>query len=428
VSGQNLLLWPSVPSMIRPVQSPCAAAGHPEYTPSVCGLSALSVVAIIPARGGSKGIPRKNLVLFRGQPLVMWSIRQALAAESITEVVVSSDDAEILNLAERAGARAVRRPANLSSDDATTESALLHVLDSMAEQGEEEPELVVVLQPTSPLREPSDIDGAVSYLRSCSADSLFSGTAVEAMLWTLDEEGVPRPFGHDPTSRIRRQDLGQQFHEDGSIYVFRPGTLRAHGHRLGGDVVMYRLEPTWKRFEVDEPGDLDLCAAVASSLLPRIALIPLADLDGIVYDFDGVLTDNRVLTLEDGREAALANRGDGLAIAALRAIGVRQLILSSEENPIVVARGAKMNIPVLHGVSDKLTTLVQWAAEHGVSMDRLLYVGNDLNDLEVMGAVGYSVAPADAHPHILNAATITLRAQGGEGVVRELIHEHLETP
>ena len=155
--------------------------------------------------------------------------------------------------------------------------------------------------------------------------------------------------------------------------------------------------------------------------------IDLQNIDLIVYDFDGVLTDNRVLVMQDGKEAVFCNRSDGLAIEMLRKQGVAQLILSKETNPVVAARAKKLSLPVLHGVDDKATILRNYCAEHGVGLQRVVYIGNDTNDLEVMGIVGIPVAPSDAHPDIIGMATIVLTKAGGYGVVRELYDRVLTT-
>ncbi len=147
----------------------------------------------------------------------------------------------------------------------------------------------------------------------------------------------------------------------------------------------------------------------------------ISDIDLICYDFDGVMTDNRALVLEDGTEAVYINRGDGLAVAAIRKIGIPQVIISTEENPVVGARANKLKIPVLQGISDKRTALEKFAEKNGHSLKRVVYIGNDINDLEAMQSVGFPIAPADAHHSIRDMAAIVTSARGGEGVVREFL-------
>ena len=150
------------------------------------------------------------------------------------------------------------------------------------------------------------------------------------------------------------------------------------------------------------------------------SLIPERDIELIVYDFDGVMTDNAVLVREDGRESVRANRSDGLGINIIREKGIQQLILSTERNQVVSARAHKVELPVIQGVQNKQLALEAYCNQHGFDPQRTLYVGNDTNDMEVMKYVGVSAAPVDAHPSILRIATVVLKKRGGDGVIREL--------
>jgi len=140
----------------------------------------------------------------------------------------------------------------------------------------------------------------------------------------------------------------------------------------------------------------------------------------IVYDFDGVMTDNRVIVLQDGTEGVIANRADGLGVDLIRILGLPQLILSTETNPVVKVRAAKLKLEVIASCNDKQVALRTYCKGNGYELQRVLYVGNDINDLEVMKIVGFPVAPADAHPEVRAIARLVTQAKGGEGVVKEL--------
>lgn len=144
-------------------------------------------------------------------------------------------------------------------------------------------------------------------------------------------------------------------------------------------------------------------------------------LDAVIFDFDGVLTDNRVLVLEDGREAVVCNRADGLAFDFLRRVGMPVHILSSEANRVVEARAAKLKVPVWNAVADKAAALTELCRQHGYRPDRLVFVANDVNDLPAMRVVGYPVAVADAHEAVRRAAWQVLATPGGAGAARELV-------
>jgi YrbI family 3-deoxy-D-manno-octulosonate 8-phosphate phosphatase len=371
-------------------------------------------IAIVPARGGSKRIGRKNLLPLAGEPLVVHTVRHALAAEEVDEVIVSTEDDEIAAVAAAAGATVIARPPELAGDRATSESALVHVLD--ARDGPD-PELVVFLQATSPVRRPEDIDAAVRQLRASGADSLLSACRDHGFIWAESPEGA-RPVNYDPHERPREQDMPPQYRENGSIYVFRTPVLRDGGARLGGRIEIYEMDE-WSSIQVDEPEDVEL----AEWILARRAN-PADDLPDpiglVVFDFDGVMTDNTVLVDEDGREAVLAHRGDGWGLARLTEARVPVAVLSTEMNPVVAARCSKLGIPYVQGVADKEAALRTLIAEHGTRAENVIYVGNDVNDLPAMRLAGFPVVVADAHLDAVAAARLVLKQPGGRGAVREL--------
>jgi CMP-N,N'-diacetyllegionaminic acid synthase len=221
----------------------------------------VQTVAIIPARAGSKGIPGKNLVPLCGQPLVSWSVRQALAAESIDSVWGSSDGAEILEVAERFGARPIKRPPELATDTASSESAWLHALEFIERAGVDVGR-IVGMQPTSPIREASDLDGALGQFDRQNLDSLLSVTEIQDFfVWEPAKDGTFRAVNYDHRNRRRRQAIRPQYRENGSFYVFRPRILREEGNRLGGRIGAYVMAPH-KIFQIDSPEDIALCEAV----------------------------------------------------------------------------------------------------------------------------------------------------------------------
>ena len=379
---------------------------------------------IILARGGSKGIPNKNLLCFAGKPLLAWSIVQASEAESIDEVYVSSDSAAILDVAEEYGARPIHRPDELATDTATSEAAWLHALDVMKAERGTDPEAVVCLQATSPLREPSDIDGAIRAFQTHGADSLFSDALLDDLCVWIEENGVLMGKTFDPWNRGRRQDRQPLYLETGSIYVFKPQLLRETGNRLGGKIARYTM-PYWKSFELDTLENVELCEYYfRKHLVPywkaRESAKSWFRPDLLVYDFDGVMTDNRVFVMQDGAEAVFANRADGWGIGQLREAGFTQIVLSTETNSVVEARAKKLQIQALQGSDDKARDLTTYCQSHGIDLAKVLYVGNDVNDLEAMRLVGFPVAPADAHPEVLAVVRYVTKARGGEGVIKEL--------
>ena len=153
--------------------------------------------------------------------------------------------------------------------------------------------------------------------------------------------------------------------------------------------------------------------------------LKLKNIDLIVYDFDGVLTDNRVLVFDDGHEAVFCSRADGLAIGLIKKAGIPQIILSMEENRVVETRARKLGIDVLYGIQDKKMVLTDYCRKNNYDLRRELYIGNDINDLEVMGVVGHPLAPQDARPSVKRISKMIIARNGGDGVVRELFGKFL---
>ncbi|MFA5164054.1 MAG: HAD hydrolase family protein [Candidatus Omnitrophota bacterium] len=141
----------------------------------------------------------------------------------------------------------------------------------------------------------------------------------------------------------------------------------------------------------------------------------------IVYDFDGVFTDNKVILMEDGKEGVIVNRSDGLAVSIFKKMGIPQIILSTERNPIVKARSRKLGIPALTCVNDKKKDLSSYCRKLNIPLHSVAYIGNDINDYEAMLCVGFPIAPADANSRIKGIAEIVTKTRGGEGVARELL-------
>lgn len=220
-------------------------------------------VAVIPARGGSKGLPRKNVRDFLGMPLLAWSIAHARNARCVEQVLVSTDDDEIAAVAHREGAGVVYRPAELATDHAPSEPALLHALDAAYPDPATPPPLTVFLQATSPIRDPDDLDLAVGLLLQRRADSLLSVTPSHDFLWS-DDGSTAAPTNYDPANRPRRQDMPARYRENGSLYVMRTDGFRRHRCRIFGSVALYVMDEA-RSFQIDTPEDFTVCEAIATT-------------------------------------------------------------------------------------------------------------------------------------------------------------------
>jgi YrbI family 3-deoxy-D-manno-octulosonate 8-phosphate phosphatase len=276
----------------------------------------------------------------------------------------------------------------------------------------------VFLQCTSPVRRPGEIDGAVDELVASGSDSLFSACRTHAFLWRLDGAG-PAPLLHDHTQRKRGQELEDRYRENGSIYVFKPWVLRQLSNRLGGAIGMYEMD-FWSSFEIDEPAELELCDWIVRR--PEYLPVPRwpERIELIVLDFDGVMTDNRVLVDERGGEAVWCSRADGWGIARLREAGIPVIVLSTERNAVVRARCGKLGIDCHSGIDDKEPFLLEYLRQRSIPAQHVIYVGNDRNDEGCLGTVGLSVVVGDAHPAVRACADLVLTGRGGHGAIREL--------
>lgn len=374
------------------------------------------VVAVIPARGGSKGIPGKNLARVGGISLIARSVYAARATKSIERVYVSTDDESIAAAAAKAGAEVILRPAELAADTSSSESALLHACDQIESELGIEPGVLVFIQATSPFIDPAELDAGIARVLDGEFDSLFAAAETYEFLWRYGPSGAVG-INHESSYRPRRQDREPHYRETGAFYVMKWPGFRSSGHRFFGRIGL-QIVTDRSAIDVDTHDDLDIARALA----PLVASAELASLpiDAVVMDFDGVHTDDHAFVDQDGREFVRVSRSDGMGVGMLRESGVAMLILSKETNATVARRGEKLGIPVLQGVDDKASALHRWASGIGVSLERVAYLGNDVNDVPAMQSVGVPVAVQDAHPDVLRIAKIRLSRRGGKGAIREL--------
>ncbi|MDP5131078.1 MAG: acylneuraminate cytidylyltransferase family protein [Paraglaciecola sp.] len=221
----------------------------------------MRVVCVIPARGGSKGLPGKNIKLINGKPLLAWSILQAINSSTINAgVYVSSDCQEILAVAKEYGAQEILRPDSLATDTASSEDALRHAVETII-KNDEKIDYVVFLQCTSPIRRPDDIDKAVNKISQTQSDSLLSVQELrDYFVWECNDD-IAHSLNFDYKNRQRRQDLPVRYLENGSIYVFKPQQLFESGNRLGGKICLYAMDKIASQ-QVDDPSDFEFCESI----------------------------------------------------------------------------------------------------------------------------------------------------------------------
>ncbi|NUQ85171.1 MAG: acylneuraminate cytidylyltransferase [Anaerolineales bacterium] len=394
------------------------------------------ILALIPARGGSKGIPRKNIRSFAGYPLIAWSIAAAKQSSLATRIIASTDDEEIASVAREWGAEVpFLRPSELAQDNTTDLPVFEHALKWLEENEGYKPEIVVQLRPTSPLRPKGMVDDAIRILlEHADADCVrgvvpagqnpfkmwrFNG-ADKPLKPLLEVNGIPEPYN------APRQILPPVYWQTGHIDAIRIATITRKKSLTGDVIYPLVIDPKytvdidnlqdWAKYEAVVYGGLDVVSP-GRSRRPMPQKIEL-----VVFDFDGVITDNRVWTDQDGRESVAASRSDSMKFKEMRERGVELLILSSEPNPVVEARAKKIGVEAIHGIGmqDKGRVMREVLGQKKVRAENVVYVGNDLNDLPCFEIAGWAVAVADAVPEVLRAADFVLTKPGGRGAVREL--------
>jgi len=224
----------------------------------------MNIVAIILARGGSKGIPKKNIINFCGKPLVSWSIKQAKNTKNISSIWVSSDNKEILNIAKKEKVEVIKRPKTISTDKSSSESGWIHAIKEIEKK--QKIDLVIALQATSPLREPKDLDKAIKKFKRRNLDSMFSCSKLnDFFLWEKRDDKYSS-LNYNYKNRKRRQEIKEQYLENGSFYLFKPEIIKKSNNRLGGKIDVIELE-FWKSFEIDSYESLRFCEILMKKYL-----------------------------------------------------------------------------------------------------------------------------------------------------------------
>ncbi len=376
-------------------------------------------VALVPARGGSKSIPFKNVKLIGGKPLIHWVIEAALGCKGIDEVYLASDSQEIRDASRIftscSNFHAIdRRPEN-ATDTASTESAVLEFAEMHDFAS------LVLIQATSPLLTAADLDRGLEKFASRTVDSVLSVVRQKRFIWNVDPTtGNVSPANYDYRNRPRRQEYKGFLVENGAFYITSRTGLLESKCRLSGRIGVVEMPPE-TYLELDEPEDWIAVDLYLRKRLRNDTMRKLLPIKLLAMDFDGVLTDNCVSVHENGTEAVSCSRSDGMGIALLRErTDLRLAVISAEENPVVARRCEKVRVPFYQGCTDKAALLRTLSSECGLESQAVAYMGNDINDLGCLRWSGFSAAPCDAHPDVLSCVDFVTKSRGGHGAVREL--------
>lgn len=369
-------------------------------------------VALVPMRGGSKSIPDKNIKMIGGKPLCAWALEAACASGVFDRIVVSTDSDKISNVVRGLGLgiEVLKRPDELATDSATTESVMLHMAANVFF------DVLVTIQVTSPFVSADDFIKSRDLFLVNNCDSLLTVVRTRRFFW--NDDGTP--LNYDPTCRPIRQDFKGVLMENGAFYFTRREVLERSGCRLGGKVATYEMASE-SATEIDEPEDWSEVERLLNRRLSLDFEALLTDLKLLVVDVDGTLTDAGMYYSEGGEMLKKFNTRDAKGLELVRAVGVKVALMTSENSPVVLARAKKLGIEhCFTGVTDKGALLMEFCASLGALLKQTAYIGDDINDLEAMRISGFRACPVDAMPAIKSAAQYVSPLCGGYGAVRDI--------
>jgi len=378
----------------------------------------VDTLMVVPARGGSKAIPRKNIQPIAGRPLAVWAVEAGVRCDAVDRVVLATDDTDIAETV-RAHVPSPKleifwRSAENASDTASSESVVLEVLAAIPCRR------VVMAQATSPLLRARDVADGLARMDAEGADSVVSVVRQARFIWRANADGSATPLNYDPADRPRRQDFDGVLVENGAFYVADTAGFRRAGTRLFGRIAAQEM-PEDTYLELDEPDDWPLVETLLRRRMRADTAGDPAKVRLVLSDIDGVLTDAGMYYGEHGDELKKFSTYDGLGIARLRAAGIRVGLITREERALNRRRADKLGVDFLEqGATDKVAAAEPWLARYGVSWDAVAFIGDDLHDVDLMRRVGLAAAPASAMPPALAAADRRCSRAGGAGCLREL--------
>lgn len=381
--------------------------------------------AFIPVRVGSKSIKLKNIRPIAGKPLVYWTIEAACRCKALESVYVSTDGEIIRACVEELlegfshpeKIRFADRDPATATDQASTESAMLDFAAKVDFTH------LVLIQATSPLLIGEDLEAGIRLYEQGAYDSVLSVVRQKRFNWREDGRGSYLPVNYDVEHRPRRQEFNGYLVENGAFYITSAQAFAKSHCRLSGRIGAYEMaEDTY--FEIDEPSDQVVIEHFLKKRLQKEQAIPKRKnterIRLVLTDCDGVLTDGGMYYSEKGDELKKFNTKDGVGLQLLKEAGIKRGVITGEDTQIIADRAAKLQLDLLYkGIRDKRAVLQKIIEEEGITLSQTAYIGDDINDLECIRAVGLGIAVADAAVEVREAANLVLKTKGGYGAVRE---------
>lgn len=374
-------------------------------------------VAFIPVRGGSKSIPLKNIHEIAGKPLVYWTAKAANDCPIIDKVYIATDSEKIRRTVDGFHfdkLTVIGRSLENASDTASTESAMLEFAQN------HEFDNIVLVQATSPLLSTADLTGGFSLYGQVGTDSVLSVVRQKRFQWETGKDGLAKPVNYDIFHRPRRQEFEGFLVENGAFYITSRERLLKSCNRISGNIRAYVMDES-TYFEIDEPGDW---LVVERQLENRVKsdreIIP--EIKMFLTDCDGCLTDGGMYYSENGDELKKFNALDGMGFQLLKEKGIVAGIITGEERNLNQRRARKIKVDIYEeGISDKLSMVKSICQRFGIELENVAYVGDDINDLEVIKEVGFGCSVLNGIPEVKKAAVYVAQKPGGQGAVREII-------
>jgi len=375
-------------------------------------------VAFIPVRGGSQSIPLKNIKEINGQPLIYWTLVSLENAKSIDQVVVATDSTAIKNCVQNFKFKKVviydRDPAN-AQNTSSTESVMLEYISKSKLKGTDN---FVLVQATNPFTTAEDFDSALAQFKKARlAKSLLSVVRTKRFFWTTKN----KPLNYNPLKRPRRQDYEGLLMENGAFYISAVKDITKSGNRLSKPIMTYEM-PEYSGFEIDEPDDWTIVEKFLKKYRGNLKNKNYSDIKLLLSDVDGVLTDAGMYYSENGDELKKFNTYDGMGFQLIQKMGIKVGILTKEDRQLNQARAKKLKLDFdFHGIHDKLSQLDELLKKLNLNYSQVAYVGDDVNDIEVLKKVGFAFCPSSSIPEVLQLENVhVLNKGGGQGAIREV--------
>lgn len=377
-------------------------------------------VAFVPLRGGSKSIPLKNIKSINGRPLVYWVLDAAIGCSQIDKIVVSTDSDEIREVVSKFQSEKILlldRSEEVSSDKAKSEEVMLEFACNY------DFKTIILVQATSPLLKTSDLIKGLEKFSQTGIDSVLSAVRQKRFIWSENHLQTYLPVNYNPLNRPIRQEFNGFLVENGAFYITSRKKLLESKCRISGNIEIVEM-PDNTYIELDEPEDWVVVEQLMkhSNINNDILINKAKKIKCLLTDCDGVLTDGGMYYSENRDELKKFNTKDGMGFKICQENKIVTGIISGENLKLIANRSEKMNANVVYlGILDKIKALDEICAKFALTYEEVAYIGDDINDFDVVNAVGLGCTVRNGMKQLKEIADYVTQVNGGEGAVREVV-------